>query len=453
MEPVPVSPANPDQSRMRSLWMGALFGSFVVCVLAAFRAGYIGPDYFSHLMRCIEWPKIFDFSTTNPPIYFLAGHGLWKILGDHIRFPITLSIIQIVINTVALGWFLLYSERWFRSSLVHAALALFLIFLPVRMIHSATLGTDCMTIPAFVLVSILLDRLLADKGLTITNAIYLGAALLVAVGFKYTFMALLPVILAIFIVLSVKRGWRFQNLAMVVLISLGAATTFSLASFWLSHQVHGYNTEKHWRPITEGVVRDMNFIDLVSIKSSDAWLFSAPECFKRYVAIPHEHGYLALAHYGIFTDPMNLFQRMTVPETFGAVLIPDQKDRAPWKTRVMIASMLLGVVWTLSAVIGTLWALRRAVQNLARGRLEPENTNVLLGTAFFLLIFLPIPFVYGAVLFGYWTPRLILPALLAFSVAAFLFIEEKFVRGSQTLAFGVLALVIVQAAFELMILA
>ena len=55
---------------IRLLWIAALFGSFLLCVFAAFRGGYVGPDYFTHLMRFVDWAKIFDFSgiriTLNP---------------------------------------------------------------------------------------------------------------------------------------------------------------------------------------------------------------------------------------------------------------------------------------------------------------------------------------------------------------------------------------------------
>ncbi len=77
---------------------------------------------------------------------------------------------------------------------------------------------------------------------------------------------------------------------------------------------------------------------------------------------------------------------------------------------------------------------------------------MLLGVAYFLLMFLPIPFVHGGALFGYWTPRLILPALLSFFLAAFLFIDMKIVRRSERIAYAVAFLVAVQCAIEAVIL-
>src|SRR5205085_10737920 len=112
-------------SRTKIVWSLALAVSFLLSVLAAFRAGYVGPDYNTHLARLIEWPRIFDFSATSPPIYYLLGHALWRMIGNNNAFPITLSIIQASINCFAMWYFFRYAERRFQSPVVHLALVLF----------------------------------------------------------------------------------------------------------------------------------------------------------------------------------------------------------------------------------------------------------------------------------------------------------------------------------------
>ncbi|MEY2559543.1 MAG: hypothetical protein QOE34_2968, partial [Verrucomicrobiota bacterium] len=115
-------------------------------------------------------------------------------------------------------------------------------------------------------------------------------------------------------------------------------------------------------------------------------------------------------------------------------------------------SMSLGILWTLSALLGTAWGLLRAARNLWNDKLQREDSAILFGTAFFLLIFLPIPFVYAGAMFGYWTPRLILPSLLCFSLAAFLFLDRKIARGSGAIGFVILLLVVAQCAIEMVML-
>lgn len=443
--PIPLA----KQPWFRILWACALVLSFLVCVAAALRGGFVGPDYNTHFSRLVAVPKILDFSTSDPPIYYLVGRGLFKLIGPNNGFPITLSIIQAAINSLALWWFFLYSENRFRSPVIHLAFVFFLTFLPVRIIHSVTIGTDCLTVPVFVLVLFLFDKFSSDRTSTPQNAAVLGLLLALGICSKYSFMALLPAIFVVFAFLWWKRAWSLKRFAAICALSLVLPSAFSLYSFWASPR-GGYSTHKLW--LERGMAADMNFKDLLSVKANDAQLFNAPEYFKKEILEAHKYSYLGLSHLGVFTDTMNLFQVFQLPPHLAGQLIPDMKTRTPWKTSVMKTSISLGVLWTFLALIGTAWISFRAVKNLCRDRLEPEDAAVFLGIAYFLLMFLPIPFVYFGVLFGYWTPRLILPSLLCFFWFAFLFIDKKIVRGSPQIADIVLVLVVIQCGIEITML-
>jgi hypothetical protein len=286
-------------------------------------------------------------------------------------------------------------------------------------------------------------------------------SLALGVWTKYSFMALLPAVFAIFIVIWRKRLWPLKRFIAICGLSLVLPTGLSLHSFWASARTQGYMTQKHW--LRKGVAPEMNYWDLFSIKASDAQLFLAPEYFRapqfrapQYfeydIRVAHKHSYLALSHLSIFTDPMNLFQDFHVPPHLDITLVPDQKTRRPWKTSVMMASMSLGTLWTFLALIGTPWILLAAIKNLWRDQLQREDVTAVLGIAYFLIIFLPIPFVDSACRYGYWTPRLILPSLLYFFWAAFLLLDRKIARRSKRIAFAVLFLVAVQCAIEAVML-
>jgi hypothetical protein len=233
-------------------------------------------------------------------------------------------------------------------------------------------------------------------------------------------------------------------------LSLALPSALSIHSFWASTRVHGYNTEKHW--VQKAVPPDMTYRDLLSFKATDLRLFRAPEYFKREILLPHRYSYLGLSHMGVFTDPMNLFQELSIPQNIGRVLIPDQKTRRAWKTPFMSMSMYLEIIWTASALVGTTWLLLSAFHRLVKGDVQREHITILLGIAYFLLMFLPIPFVHGGTLFGYWTPRLILPALLSFYLAAFILIDRKLVLNAWRIAIVVEFLVAVQCAVEAVML-
>ena len=435
-----------NQRAPRILWTVALAFAFVLSIRAVLRGGYIGPDYHTHLSRLIEWPKVFDFSATNPPIYYLPGRSIFLLIGSSNAYPITLSILQVAINLVALWYFFGYTQPRFGSTIVHSAFCLFLVFLPVRIIHAATLGPDSMTVPLFVLLLFVFDKFFREEASTLRNAALLGLALGAAVWVKYSFMALIPMLFVVFLSLWVKRQWNLQRFCAISILSLALPSVLSIHSFWASSRMHGYNTEKHW--VKKGVPPDMTYRDLLLVKANDLRLFRAPEYFKREILLPHRYSYLGLSHMGVFTDPMNLFQELSVPQDIRKILIPDQKTRRAWKTPVMSESMYFGIIWTASALVGTAWLLLSALYRLAKGDLQREHITILLGVAYFLLMFLPIPFVHGGALFGYWTPRLILPALLAFFLAGFLFIDHKVLRNSVAVAIVVESLVAIQCAVE-----
>lgn len=431
---------------LRVLWICALFVSFALSVFASFRGGYIGPDYYTHFARLTKWSKIFDFSTTSPPTYYLVGHQLFLLIGNNKVFPITLSILQSALNALAIWCFFLYTERRFDFPLTHLGFVFFLAFLPVRVIHSTTIGTDSATIPLFVLLLFLFDRLISGKNSTFADAGLFGLGLALAVWTKYSFMGLIPAIFVLLLGVWRRRSWKLKRFLAICVLSLTAPSLLALHSFWASSRVHGYNTEKHW--LTKGEAPDMDYRDLFSLKANDVELFRAPEYFRSEIRAPHEHSYLGLAHLGIFTDTMNLFQIPPKGQDLGKVWGPDDKTRRSWKTGIMQASMFLGVPWALLVLAAVPWSFCRAFRHFLDRRLEREDVASVLGTAFFLVMFLPIPFVSRGALFGFWTPRLILPALLCFFLQAFLLLDRKVARNCEQIAYVVLVLVTIQCSFE-----
>lgn len=451
-------------AHQRTLWICALGVSFLVSVFAIFRGGYIGPDYNFHLARLLDTRRIFDFSLTNPPLYSLLGHGLFLLTGRNSGFPITLSVIQVAINILAVWWFFLYTECRFGSPVLHLAFVLFLTFLPVRIIHAATIGEDTTTVPLFVLLLVLFANFLAVQTSTPKNAVFLGLGLSAAVWTKYSFAALIPAIFAVLALLSWRRAWKLKQFVAICALSLALPSATVLCTYWTAQhwprtQGHGTVAREVWLSKSGRKEPEMDYKDLFSAKVNDVELFRAPEFFRPSGGYPfgyrqpHKYSYLALSHMGVFTDTMNLFQDLRLPQNINTYLIPDFKTRRAWKSPLMTASMSLGILWTVLALIGTPCLLFSALMNLWNNTLDFEHAAVLLAIPYFLLIVLPIPFVHSAVLNGFWTPRLILPPLLCFFLAAFLLLDRKLVRRSKNLASVVLALVVVQSGIELIMLA
>jgi len=448
-------------SRPRVLWLWALGISFLISVLAAFRGGYVGGDYDTHLARILNPNRFFDFSMADPPIYVLISHGFFRLIGRNNGFPITLSITQAAINTLSLWWFFLYTERRFKSPVLHLAFVLFVTFLPVRIIHAVSIGTDWMTIPVFVLVLFIFDKFLSEKTSTLKNAAFLGLALALGIWSKYNFMALLPAVFFIFVFLWWNRAWNLKRFVTICALSLIFPSALLIYSYWQSTRAKDAIAQTIWLP-KGGAPRqpETTWKDLLSVKAADIQLYSAPEFYRIKKSDPHQFGYrephrhsfLALVHMGTFTDTQNLFQDLPVPEGIGEHLIPDHKTRRLWKIPVSVASMSLGTLWTVLALIGTPWILFGAVKHLWRDKLEREDVALLLGTAFFLLMFLLIPFLYWTAKTASWQPRLYLIPLICFFWAGFLLLDRAIVAKSEKIAFDVLLLVIVQSGIEIVMI-
>ena len=222
-----------------------------------------------------------------------------------------------------------------------------------------------------------------------------------------------------------------------------------------------YGTHKVWIP--KGGMPgqpEMDYSDLFSIKAADLELFDAPEMYQTkspvpgmyYVGfrVPHKHSYLALSHMGIFSDTTNQFQILPQPQNIDAHLIPDMKIREEWKTQVMRVAIILGLIWTILALIGTVWLVVKTVPHLWQGKLGREHVLAVLGIAYFLMMFLPIPFVQFGALYGYWMPRLILPPLLFFFLAGFLLIDRSPLERSRWITIPLAVLVGVQCIIHVL---
>jgi len=449
-------------ARPRILWAWALGISFLLSVLAVFRGGYIGPDYNTHLARMLNSTRLFDFSMGDPPLYILLGHGIFRLIGRNNGFPITLAIVQAALNTVAMWWFFRYSERSFKSPVLHLAFVLFLTFLPVRLIHSVTNGTDWMTIPVFVLLIFLFEKFMSGETSTPKNAALVGMVLALGIWSKYSFMALLPTVFVILVILWWNRAWTLKRFVTICALSLVLPSGLVLHDYWQSTHARDAAAKTMWLPKGGAPGQpETTWKDLFSVKAADLQLFSAPEFFKRKPSDPypfgfrepHRHGYLALWHLGVFTDIYNLFQDLPVPQSIDNFLIPDSKVRPPWKTPVMAASMSLGTLWTLLALVGTPWIFLGAITHLLRDKMEREDVAAFLGIAYFLLMFLPIPFMYWTALTGSFAPRLSIVPQLYFFWAGFLLLDRTIVAKWQKIAFDVLILVMVQCGIAIVMLA
>jgi hypothetical protein len=157
----------------------------------------------------------------------------------------------------------------------------------------------------------------------------------------------------------------------------------------------------------------------------------------------HGFTYPALLHLAIFTDMLNFgihgydLNSVTRPEP--------QQTMARWA----VAIGLLFSVPTVAAILGfwawTLWSLICPRSGPSAG---PLVWGVF-ATAWYLPLVLTLPFVVGAYDFGYWLPRLVLPALWGFALLLFDAIDRLAQGGRSWLAVTVTGLLLIQAAIHI----
>ena len=87
----------------------------------------------------------------------------------------------------------------------------------MRIIHAATLGPDSMTVPVFVWLLFVLNKVLFNETSLLWNAVLLGLALRVAMWVKYSFMALIPALFVVFFFLWVKTAVEVPTLRCALL--------------------------------------------------------------------------------------------------------------------------------------------------------------------------------------------------------------------------------------------
>jgi hypothetical protein len=176
---------------------------------------------------------------------------------------------------------------------------------------------------------------------------------------------------------------------------------------------------------------EMTWRSLLGVKWSDARIFDAPGYWdteiiegKRYLPLLREndYSYPALLHLGTFTDVLDFSYGGS--QLSGRPRPEPQKSFSQWSVR-------LGVLFTVPAMLAVaLFSIR-----LIRAAVFPEAPPhfgvviwLVLGLNWFLPLVLTLPLVHHSYQWGYWLPRLVLPALWSFGLGLFAWTDRLVVN-------------------------
>ena len=388
-------------------------------------------------------------STNRPLLYWLGGwcerytytaYGfqLASMLGMLLVIPAVLMVHRVLLRLIV------------RPELRLAVLSV-MTLLPVNVIANVVFSGDLFALLPFVTVAWALGRSLEAPGEREGwGWAALAGGVLAAANFgKATFL-----VQPFAVVVAVGLAWRWGRLAARrTLITLGLAALVPLAvgaGIHAKNQRELRNSEPRHEFDFQGTGQ-MTWPSLLGLKASDARIFDAPGYFDKATVdgnetqpllIPNSYSYPALLHLGSFTDVLDYANQGGYDP---GVLRPEpQKGFSKLAVRA-------GVLWSVLAIVSVVAMGGRLVWSLVRPAVAPPSVLAVwavMATVWFLPLVLTLPFLFNAYWWGYWLPRLVVPALWSAALIAGWSVDRLLAGRSAWWARALLGLAVVQAYWQ-----
>jgi hypothetical protein len=431
--------------------------AFVVIQINSIRhSSYMGQDYITHVANTnlqIAHPASWiAMDATTRPLQYWIGALCHFLTGGKYTYGLA-SVVATLLATVALGLVHAGSRRFIASPSLRVAALAFIAFVPATLVTAVVYAADTFTLLPFALAAWSLVRSLESSA---EPKAYAGFAALAGVALclgnlaKLTFIALPFAALA---VIGVFCWWKRIGWRQALVTGLLAGLLPLLAGSWfqeLNDLYLGGSYPRHrfdWHGTGE-----MTWRSLLGLKRSDARIFAAPTYWDTTVVdgqtiMPvienNGYSYPALLHLAIFTDVLDF--------THGAGF--DRLHPRPELHRMFARwSVRTGVVFYLAAVAAVLGFCVRTGLALVFPPLAPSAGLLVWGVfalAWYAPLVLTLPYVHAAYSWGYWLPRLVLPALWGFGLILFATLD-RFLKGGHTPAkFVIASAVLIQSALQI----
>lgn len=465
MPSVSVIPANaspaPAPSWEKAIRLFIQIGFVLIGLNGVHTSLFMGQDWGIHqtcVERTLQNPgQWFHFDVTSRPLIYWLAAGCSRFTHGTYGFQLV-TILFVLVNASSL-WLLHDSLRWSMHQPVMrlSALGLF-AFLPVTSVSTTVFAADSLTVAFFALSGWGLIRCLTSDR-PAKQAVFAaigGLGLALAQFQKFTFV-LLP--LGICVAVAIDRwtrrrtGWHRELWIagclvispLLVGLGLDRAARRELAGLPTKHSYNWQGTgEMSWRSVLWPRAEDTFLLSAPTFwepsdhPTNKVWLEES-EAVRRQEGsaqrlLQHNrYSYPGLLHLGVFSDVLNFSHPADDkyrPEP--------QRSFARWSVR-------LGLLCSTTAALACLVLVYRLIVSLLRRKMElPIGTLVwaVCGAVWFFPLVIQLPYIHHSYEWGYWLPRLMLPAI--FSGVVILYTETaRWTEGRRwlLLLIGILTMV------------
>ena len=427
-----------------------LLGLFVIIeVNGIHNLAYIGQDYSLHVM-CTEHlmrdpSQWFTFDFTNRPMPYWIGAACHWFTHGRMAYDLA-SLIFVGLNALAL--YLLHdgTRRFISSPLLRVAAVTFVALLPSTLVTSTVFAADAVAQLPFVFTVWCLLRCANARtvGASTSYAALAGATLCVGNLTKFTFLFLPAAVTAI---AGLLWWWKRTTLRQALIIIGLAAVVPMIASCWIYRAAQrdvAHEEPRHtfdWKGTGE-----MTWSSVLLVKSRDNRIFDAPGYWdppaNPGAGLPllasNSYSYPALLHLAIFTDVLDYANQ---GGTDNGTPRPElQKKFSRFAVR-------FGLLFSVSAFLAMAAFIGRTAFAIFRPSVAPSTGAVVWGImalTWYAPLVAVLPYLHNSYEWGYWLPRLILPALWGFALILFSTAERVF-AGRRNAAYVIAALVLFQA--------
>jgi hypothetical protein len=401
---------------------------FALQISAAFRQGALGQDFTLHYQNMlIAASKPFDwvfgsYARTNPPLFYSFGGLIYNIVGKDV-WPTVMGVVDSIPNILALGCIYLLSIWLISSPILRLSLLAFVGFLPAFQVPSVVFAADAFCqAPYFLGMVAVVGFFLGKVGVrSMVGGLTLAIGLLVSL--KYSAISLIPAGIGSLLIAGWvgRMTWKSTIISVIV---FGLVTTV-LGSYWIRQNPGNVST--HFNPAVSRTYgtkpNQMNLRSMLFFRAGDLSLLSGPSYWdlapadrstRQSLYQRNYFSYPGLLWFSTFSDALDIFQPKPKGGSVG--------KRTEFKKAVSRISCDLGLLWFIGiAVLVTIGLVRAASATWRRLDIRESAIFVfgVFAVAWHFFIMALLPTVGMATVYGYWLPRLIVPALLSYAFLAF----------------------------------